>query len=109
MPMVDLKHMINYYGMLDIVVAAVLDRFALFWHILRRTLAYAFSRDYKLTLAFLSITPLVVPTFNLAVELVVKFTNKAVKTFACAASAIQEALHHIQMVTAFYGQQKEIR
>ncbi|UJR08520.1 hypothetical protein I4U23_012783 [Adineta vaga] len=70
-------------------------------------LVYAFSRGWKLALIFLSISPLIIFTFNLTIKIIIKYTIKEVKAFACASAIVQEVLQNIRTVTAFHGQAKE--
>ncbi|CAF3496524.1 unnamed protein product [Rotaria sp. Silwood1] len=71
------------------------------------SLVYSFIVGWKLSLVFLSISPLVILTFNLTVKMIVKYTVKEVQAFASASSIAQEVLQNIRTVTAFHGQKKE--
>ncbi|CAF0756890.1 unnamed protein product [Adineta steineri] len=71
------------------------------------SLVYALVIGWKLTLVFLSISPLIIISFNLTVKVIIKYTIKEIQAFAVASSVAQEVLQSIRTVTAFHGQRKE--
>jgi ABC-type multidrug transport system fused ATPase/permease subunit len=82
---------------------------------------YALAIGWKLALVFLSISPLIVYSFNVTIkvtedespspssslQIIVKYTIKEVQAFASASAIAQEVLQNIRTVTAFHGQEKE--
>ncbi|CAF0803457.1 unnamed protein product [Adineta steineri] len=71
------------------------------------SLILAFVEGWKLTLVYLSISPLIVVTINFTIKTIIKYTVKEVQAFASASSIAQEVLQSIRTVTAFHGQKKE--
>ncbi|CAF3805471.1 unnamed protein product [Adineta steineri] len=71
------------------------------------SLILAFVEGWKLTLVYLSISPLIVVTINVTVKTIISYTVKEVQAFAAASSIAQEVLQSIRTVTAFHGQKKE--
>ncbi|CAF0803419.1 unnamed protein product [Adineta steineri] len=71
------------------------------------SLILAFVEGWKLTLVYLSISPLIVITINFTVKTIISYTVKEVQAFASASSIAQEVLQSIRTVTAFHGQKKE--
>ncbi|CAF1405022.1 unnamed protein product [Adineta steineri] len=72
-------------------------------------LIFALCTGWKLTLVFLSISPLIILTFNILIRVMVKFTILELKAYSTANSIAQEVLGAIRTVTAFNGQAKEIQ
>ncbi|CAF5030238.1 unnamed protein product, partial [Rotaria magnacalcarata] len=73
------------------------------------TLIFSFYTGWKLTLVFLSISPLIVLSFNLLIRVIVRYTAKELKAYSKANAIAQEVLGAIRTVTAFGGQNKEIQ
>ncbi|CAF0788245.1 unnamed protein product [Adineta ricciae] len=71
------------------------------------SLIFSLSVGWKLTLVFLSISPLIIISFNVTVRVIVKYTIKEIQAFASASAIAQEVLQNIRTVTAFHGQKKE--
>ncbi|CAF1034859.1 unnamed protein product [Adineta steineri] len=71
------------------------------------TILYALIVGWKLTLVFLSVSPLIVLAFNLTVKIILRYTKKEIQAFGSASSIAQEVLQNIRTVTAFHGQKKE--
>ncbi|CAF3737713.1 unnamed protein product [Adineta steineri] len=71
------------------------------------SLILAFVEGWKLTLVYLSISPLIVVTINFTVKTIISYTVKEIQAFASASSVAQEVLQSIRTVTAFHGQKKE--
>ncbi|CAF0978121.1 unnamed protein product [Adineta steineri] len=69
---------------------------------------FSLVTGWKLTLVFLSISPLIVITFNVLIRLMTKFTVLELKAYGTANSIVQEVLGAIRTVTAFNGQAKEL-
>ncbi|CAF3578851.1 unnamed protein product [Rotaria sordida] len=95
---------------LDKIKDGINDQVPDFISLLSRMLGaviYSLATGWKLTLVFLSISPLIIITFNVTVLVIVKFTIKEIKAFAVASSIAQEVIQNIRTVTAFHGQAKE--
>ncbi|CAF0750899.1 unnamed protein product [Adineta ricciae] len=72
-------------------------------------LCYALYVGWKLTLVFLSVSPLIVLTFNASVMIMKKYTAKEKAAYNQANSIVHEVLSAIRTVTAFCGQQRELK
>ncbi|CAF2533632.1 unnamed protein product [Rotaria sp. Silwood2] len=70
-------------------------------------LIFAFITGWKLTLVFLSLSPLTIIAFNITMRVITKYTVKEIKAFSKASAVAQEVLGSIRTVTAFSGQKKE--
>ncbi|CAF3938442.1 unnamed protein product [Rotaria sordida] len=95
---------------LDKIKDGINDQVPDFISLLSRMLGaviYSLATGWKLTLVFLSISPLIIITFNVTVLVIIKFTIKEIKAFAVASSIAQEVIQNIRTVTAFHGQAKE--
>ncbi|CAF1391257.1 unnamed protein product [Adineta steineri] len=95
---------------LDTIKDGMNDKMADFIALLSRVIAsiiYGLLIGWKLTLVFLSVTPLVVLSFNFTVVVIIKYTKKEIEAFVSASSIAQEVLQSIRTVTAFHGQKKE--
>ncbi|CAF4145934.1 unnamed protein product [Rotaria sordida] len=95
---------------LDTIKDGINEKMPDFISLLARTLGaliYTLTIGWKLTLVFLSVSPLIIITFNLVVKVVIKYTSKETEAFALASSVAQEVLQNIRTVTAFHGQAKE--
>ncbi|CAF3747797.1 unnamed protein product [Rotaria sordida] len=84
----------------------VADFFCLLSRIIA-TLVFSFYTGWKLTLVFLSISPLIVLSFNLLIRVIVRYTVLELQAYSTANSIAQEVLGAIRTVTAFSGQKKE--
>ncbi|CAF4988858.1 unnamed protein product [Rotaria sp. Silwood1] len=71
------------------------------------SLIYSLLIGWKLTLVYLSISPLIILVMNLTIKMIATFTIKEIEAFASASSIAQEVLQNIRAVTAFHGQEKE--
>ncbi|UJR37711.1 hypothetical protein I4U23_030406 [Adineta vaga] len=95
---------------LDKIKSGISDQVPDFISLVSRMLGaliYALVVGWKLTLVFLSISPLIIITFNITIKVIVKYTIKEIQAFASASSIAQEVLQNIRTVTAFHGQKKE--
>ncbi|CAF3907268.1 unnamed protein product [Rotaria magnacalcarata] len=61
-------------------------------------LIYALVTGWKLTHVLISVSPIVILTFNLAVLVIGKYTIKEIRAFSAASSIAQEALYGSQLV-----------
>ncbi|CAF5031967.1 unnamed protein product [Rotaria sp. Silwood1] len=70
-------------------------------------LAYSISVGWKLSLVFLSISPLIIITFNVTVGVMKKFTIIEGNAYTKANAIVDEVFSAIRTVTAFGGQKHE--
>ncbi|CAF1420963.1 unnamed protein product, partial [Adineta steineri] len=70
-------------------------------------LIYALIIGWKLSLVFLSVSPLIILMYKITMVLIVKYTAKEIEAYSLASSIAEEALGNIRTVTSFHGQQKE--
>ncbi|CAF2728582.1 unnamed protein product [Rotaria sp. Silwood2] len=84
----------------------VADFFCLLSRIIA-TLIYSFYTGWKLTLVFLSISPLIILSFNFLIRVIVRYTVLELQAYSTANAIAQEVLGAIRTVTAFSGQNKE--
>ncbi|CAF1394040.1 unnamed protein product [Adineta ricciae] len=73
------------------------------------TLIFSFYTGWKLTLVFLSISPLIVLSINVLIRIMVKYTILELKAYSSANAIAQEVLGAIRTVTAFSGQPRELQ
>ncbi|UJR22125.1 hypothetical protein I4U23_025189 [Adineta vaga] len=71
------------------------------------SLILSFVEGWKLSLVYMSLSPLIMITFHFTIKTIVSFTVKEVQAFASASAIAQEVLQNIRTVTAFHGQQKD--
>ncbi|CAF0902236.1 unnamed protein product [Adineta steineri] len=71
------------------------------------TLVFSFYEGWKLTLVFLSVSPLIILSFNILIKIMIKYTVMELQAYSTANSIAQEVLGAIRTVTAFGGQSKE--
>ncbi|CAF3526768.1 unnamed protein product [Rotaria sp. Silwood1] len=84
----------------------VADFFCLLSRIIA-TLIFSFYTGWKLTLVFLSISPLIILSVNLLVRVIIRYTELELQAYSTANAIAQEVLGAIRTVTAFSGQNKE--
>jgi len=71
------------------------------------SIIFSFYTGWKLTLVFLSVSPLIILSFNLLIRVITKYTIMEMQAYSTANAIAQEVLGAIRMVTAFSGQSKE--
>ncbi|CAF3586174.1 unnamed protein product [Adineta steineri] len=70
-------------------------------------LTYALIIGWKLSLVFLSVSPLMILMYKITNVIIVKYSVKEIEAYNLASSIAEEALGNIRTVTSFHGQQKE--
>ncbi|CAF3649714.1 unnamed protein product, partial [Adineta steineri] len=70
-------------------------------------LIYALIIGWKLSLVFLSVSPLMILMYKITIVIIVKYSVKEIEAYNLASSIAEEALGNIRTVTSFHGQQKE--
>ncbi|CAF0982646.1 unnamed protein product [Adineta steineri] len=70
-------------------------------------LIYGLIIGWKLSLVFLSVSPLMILMYKITISIIVKYSVKEIKAYSLASSIAEEALGNIRTVTSFHGQQKE--
>ncbi|CAF1495968.1 unnamed protein product [Adineta steineri] len=70
-------------------------------------LIFAMITGWKLSLVFLSVSPLIILVYRITILITVKYTAIEIEAYSTAASIAEEALENIRTVTSFHGQQKE--
>ncbi|UJR08519.1 hypothetical protein I4U23_012782 [Adineta vaga] len=73
------------------------------------TLIYSFYTGWKLTLVFLSISPLIILSINFLIRIMIKYTVLELQAYSTANAVAQEVLGAIRTVTAFSGQPRELQ
>ncbi|CAF1188857.1 unnamed protein product [Adineta steineri] len=70
-------------------------------------LIYGLIFGWKMSLVFLSVSPLIILMYKITIVIIVKYSVKEIKAYSLASSIAEEALGNIRTVTSFHGQQKE--
>ncbi|CAF1114071.1 unnamed protein product [Adineta steineri] len=70
-------------------------------------LIYGLIIGWKLSLVFLSVSPLFILMYKITIVIIVKYSAKEIEAYSLASSITDEALGNIRTVTSFHGQQKE--
>lgn len=71
------------------------------------SIVFSLCTGWKLTLVFLSISPLILLTIVILIKVVVRYTTMELQAYSTANAIAQEVLGAIRTVTAFGGQKKE--
>ncbi|CAF1305591.1 unnamed protein product [Adineta ricciae] len=97
-------------GDLDIMREGIGLHLAEFISIVSRVIAsviFSLYTGWKLTLVFLSISPLIILAMVLLIRVIVRYTALELQAYSSANAIAQEVLGAIRTVTAFSGQVKE--
>ncbi|CAF1398418.1 unnamed protein product [Adineta steineri] len=70
-------------------------------------LIYGLIIGWKMSLVFLSVSPLIIFMYKITIVIIVKYSAKEIEAYSLASSIAEEALGNIRTVTSFHGQQKE--
>ena len=95
---------------LDLIKEGIGAQLSEFLSIIARVIAsviYSLYTGWKLTLVFLSISPLIILSIALLIRVIVRYTALELKAYSTANAIAQEVLGAIRTVTAFGGQKNE--